>query len=379
MSINIPFLDLARELVPIKNELKNKMDDIIFNKCNFILGKELEVFEQNFAKYIGIDYCVGVANGTDAIEMAVQALGLKSHDEIITQANTYVATCFGVTNNNIKLKLVDIDADTYQIDLDELEKKITDKTKVVIVVHLTGSCCNMDRLMYIINKNNLILIEDCAQSHGAYYNDKRLGSFGLLTTHSFYPGKNLGAFGDGGAICTSNYELYHKLQKMRNNGSIEKYKHEIFGRNSRLDTLQAAILDIKLSRLDENNQKRRNNSELYHTLLKNISDIKLPKVEDKCTPVYHLFIIRAYKRDELRKYLEHHNIGVGIHYPICISNLKCYENYFDGKYSNAGKYKNAEKNSNNILSLPMFPDLTREEITNVCDRIKDFYALECPL
>lgn len=376
---HIPFLDLARELVPIKDELKTKMDDIIFNKCNFILGKDLEVFEQNFAKYIDSAYCVGVANGTDAIEMAVQALGLKDDDEIITQANTYVATCFGVTNNNIKLKLVDIDAESYQIDLDELEKKITTKTKVVIVVHLTGSCCNMDRLMSIIDKHNLLLIEDCAQSHGAYYNNKRLGSFGLLSTHSFYPGKNLGAFGDGGAICTSNYELCHKLQKMRNNGSIEKYKHEIYGRNSRLDTLQAAILDIKLTRLDDNNEKRRNNANLYRTLLEKISDIQLPKIEVGCVPVYHLFIIRAYRRDDLKKYLEERGISVGIHYPICISNLKCYENYFDGKYSNAGKYKNAEQNSNSILSLPMFPDLTIDEITRVCKIITDFYALECPL
>lgn len=368
----IPFLDLSREIAPMKDDLITKMNNIVFERTDFILGKDLEVFEQNFANYITSEYCVGVANGTDALEMAVQSLDLKEDDEIITQANTYVATCFGVTNNNIRLKLVDVDADTYQMDLDELEKKITDKTKVIIVVHLTGSCCNMERLMSIVEQNDLILIEDCAQSHGAYYNNKRLGSFGVMSTHSFYPGKNLGAFGDGGAICSSNYELTHKLRKIRNNGSIEKYKHEIFGRNSRLDTLQAAVLDIKLQHLDVNNEKRRKNAQLYCELLKHVGEIQLPKIEEGCIPVYHLFIVRAYKRDELRKHLEENGVSTGIHYPISISNLKCYENYFEEKC------ERAEKNSENILSLPMFPDLTAEEITKVCDLVIDFYIKDCP-
>ena len=182
-----------------------------------------------------------------------------------------------------------------------LEKNITKKTRVIIIVHLTGSCCNMERLMSIVKKHDIILLEDCAQSHGAFFNGKRLGSFGLLSTHSFYPGKNLGAFGDGGGICTSDAELNHKIKKIRNNGSIEKYVHEIFGRNSRLDTLQAAILDIKLKHIDKNNEKRRKNAKLYCKLLQNIKEIQLPVIENGCDPVYHLFIIRAYKRDELKK------------------------------------------------------------------------------
>ena len=373
MSGSIPFLDLKRELIPIKEEIKTKIEELFFEKTNFILGKELELFENNFAQYIDVKYCVGVANGTDAIEIAVNALNLNNDDEIITQANTYVATCFGVTNNNIKLKLVDIDEDTYQMNLDELEKKITNKTKVIIVVHLTGSCCNMDKLIKIVDKYNLILIEDCAQSHGALFNNKKLGSYGILSTHSFYPGKNLGALGDGGAICTNNKDLYDKIQKIRNNGSIEKYKHEIFGRNSRLDTIQASILDIKLRNLDNNNSKRRKNAELYCELLKSVSEIHLPKIENGCLPVYHLFIIRSVKRDKLKEYLEDNNVGVGVHYPISISNLKCYENYFEEKY------ENAEKNSKNILSLPMYPDLTEEEIKTVCDLIKHFFIMEFPL
>jgi dTDP-4-amino-4,6-dideoxygalactose transaminase len=371
MSI-IPFLDLKREIIPIKKEILEKIDEIVFSKTNFILGEELEIFEKNFAKYIDVDYSIGVANGTDALEIAIKSLDLDSEDEVLTQANTYVATCFGITNNNIKLKLIDIDKDTYQINLDELERKITSKTKVIIIVHLTGSCCNMEKLMQIVEKYNLILIEDCAQSHGAYFNNKRLGSFGLLSTHSFYPGKNLGAFGDGGAICSNNKNFYDKIMKMRNNGSIEKYVHEIFGRNSRLDTLQAAILDIKLKYLDSNNLKRRKNADLYCELLKNIIEIKLPKIEERCIPVYHLFIVRAEKRDKLKKYLEENNVGVGIHYPISISQLKCYENYFDESY------KNAEENSKNILSLPMYPDLREDEINNICKLIIDFYIMKFP-
>lgn len=368
MAMRVPFLDLSREIKPMKETLTTKMNTIIFDQTNFILGKELETFETNFADYITQKHCIGVANGTDALEIAVQALGLNYDDEIITQANTYVATCFGVTNNDKRLKLVDIDPSTYQMDLDKLDASITDKTKVVIIVHLTGSSCNMDKLMKIVNKHNLILIEDCAQSHGAYFNNKRLGSYGLLSTFSFYPGKNLGAFGDGGAICTSDETLCETIRKIRNNGSIEKYMHDIFGRNSRLDTLQAAVLDIKLERLDANNEKRRANAVLYKSLLSGVGDIKLPEIVERCVPVYHLFIIRTDRRDELRRYLEERQIGVGIHYPICISNLACYKDYFDSHYVNA------EKNSSTILSLPMFPDLTNEEITHVCRVIKDFYS-----
>lgn len=374
---DIPFLDLKREIIPIKSDIEKVMNTIIFKNTNFILGKELNQFERNFATYTANEYCVGVANGTDALEIAVQSLDLDENDEIITQANTYVATCFGITNNNKKLKLVDIDPDTYQMDLNELERNITSNTKVVIIVHLTGSCCNMDKLMEIVKKHNLILIEDCAQSHGAYFNDKRLGSYGLLSTFSFYPGKNLGAFGDGGAICTSNVALYTRIQQIRNNGSIEKYKHEIMGRNSRLDTLQAGILDIKLSRLDDNNDKRRTNAQLYCQLLQSIHDIQLPKIEDKCIPVYHLFIIRTQQRDKLKQYLTDNGIGVGIHYPISIAKLQCYDNYFEEKYFE-DKYPHAQNNSNTILSLPMFPDLTEAEITKVCDAIKQFYILDMP-
>ena len=367
--MKVPFLDLKREIVKIKDPINDKMNEIFYEKTNFILGKELEEFENNFSKYIGVKHCIGVANGTDALEIAVKSLNLSEDSEIITQANTYVATCFGVTSNNIKLRLVDIDEDTYQMDLNKLEEKINKNTKAIIIVHLTGSCCNMNKLMKIVEKHNLILIEDCAQSHGAYFDNKRLGTYGHLSTFSFYPGKNLGAFGDGGAICTKDDRFNLKIRKIRNNGSIEKYIHEIYGRNSRLDTMQAAILDIKLKYLDENNEKRRQNALLYSKLLQDVKQIELPKIEENCVPVYHLFIIRCNNRNHLQKYLKEKNIQTGIHYPTSITKLKCYENYFNDAI------EKAINNERKILSLPMFPDLTKEEITYVCDFIKNFYKL----
>jgi len=369
----IKFLDLKSEIDEIKDEIQFKVDEIFYDKTNFILGDELSQFENNFKNYIGTNYCIGVANGTDALEIAVQSLGLDTDAEIITQANTFVSTCFGISCNKHKINLVDIQKENFHIDLDLLEKSITSKTKAIIIVHLTGSSCNMDRLMEIVNKHKLILIEDCAQSQGAYYKDKRLGTFGLLSTFSFYPGKNLGALGDGGAICTNNLNLCDKIRKIRNTGCIEKYKHELIGRNSRLDTFQAAVLDIKLKRLDMNNQKRRNIADLYRKLLKNVIEIELPKIVDGCVPVYHLFIIKCYKRDELKKYLESKNIQTGIHYPISIADLPCYKDYFD-----KSKFQNAIENSKNILSLPMYPNLPKEHVERVCKEIIDFYIYDFP-
>lgn len=374
MSLSIPFLDLSREITPIRDAIQAEFDRIAFKQTNFILGKELDEFERAFANYIGTEHCVGVANGTDAIEMAVNTLNLQSGDEIITQANTYVATCLGITNNNIngiRMKLVDCVPETYQMDLTELKKAITNKTKAVIIVHMTGACCDMDELMEIMNaRPDIVLIEDCAQSHGAKFHGRRLGTFGKMATFSFYPGKNLGAFGDGGAICTNNSELDVLLRRMRSHGSVVKYQHEICGRNSRLDTLQAAILNIKLPRLDDNNAKRRVWADLYRRLLSDVAEIELPVIVQECEPVYHLFMIRVLsgKRDELRQYMKQHGIETGIHYPCSISQTECYRSNFKG-----GNVC-AEENSRCILSLPMMPDLASEEIVHVCKTIVNFFA-----
>ena len=253
------------------------------------------------------------------------------------------------------------------MDLDLLEKSITPKTKAVIIVHLYGCSCDMDKLMKIIHKHNLILIEDCAQSHGARFKNKNLGTYGLISTFSFYPGKNLGAFGDGGSICTSDSTLYDLIKKIRNNGSVIKYHHEITGRNSRLDTIQSAILDIKLKYLDINNSKRRINADFYRKYLVDCQDVELPKIVEGCTPVYHLFVIKVNNRDKLKDFLHSKVVGVGIHYPITINKLGCYKDYFDEMYTCA------EQNSNKILSLPMYPGLLESEIIYICDLIYKFF------
>lgn len=407
----IKFLDLSSEIKDIRNEINYSITNIV-NQNNFILGKEVDYFEYNFSKYIGTNYCVGVANGTDALEIAVNVLNLDKDSEIITQSNTYVATCFGITNNNVNLKLVDVDKDTLQMDLDLLEKKITSKTKAIIIVHLTGSCCNMDKLMNIVNKYNLILIEDCAQSHGARFNNRTLGTYGLISTFSFYPGKNLGAFGDGGAICTNDVHIYNKIKMIRNNGSIIKYNHKIFGRNSRLDTIHASILNVKLKYLNHNNLKRNTNAKIYKVMIDKINEnhnlkgnISYMKLNEGCSAVYHLFIVKVKNRDKLRKFLSDYGVQTGVHYPIPIFKLECYKNYFANKYIKKGGNKyycnllnirsvrfyriknqllNHIDNENNvalklsqeILSLPMYPNLMKEKIERVCNLIKLFYIKE---
>jgi dTDP-4-amino-4,6-dideoxygalactose transaminase len=378
----VKFLDLSAEIEPIRHEIDSAINKII-NKCNFIYGEEVHEFETQFAKYINRQHCIGVANGTDALEIAIQALILNGQinaetDTIITQANTFISTCLGATYNNIDFNLIDIDQDTFQIDLLALDNSLEvmqtnpfTRPKVLVIVHLTGSSCDMNELMRIIRKYNLILIEDCAQSHGATFNGQKLGSFGDISTFSFYPGKNLGAFGDGGAICVDSPELKETISKIRNLGSIKKYHHEIIGRNSRLDTLQATILSVKLQYLDENNQKRRERVHLYNQLLSDISEIEVPKITQGCEPVYHLYMIkcRPSDRDELKKYLEDHNVGVGIHYPIPIAELKCFEitNFF---YHHV---KESIECSSRILSLPMYPNLQDKEIIEVCKLIKEFF------
>ena len=365
--MKIKFLDLKKNIEPIKKEIAEATHKVIEN-TSFIMGENVASFENNFSKYNNTKYCLGVGNGTDALEIAVKSLDLPKDSEIITQSNTFVATCLGILNNNINLRLVDCFEDNFMMDYTKLEDKITSKTKAIIVVHLYGHCANMDKIMEIANKYNLYVIEDCAQAHGCLYNNKKVGSIGDIGCFSFYPGKNLGAFGDGGGIITNNELLYNKMKLIRNIGSNKKYYHEIIGRNSRLDTIQAAVLDVKLKYLNENNNKRRIVAEKYVELLKDISGIELPKIEEYCLPVYHLFVIKTEKRDELQKYLKEKNIDTIIHYPISISELNAIKEH--------NKDTNLEislKNSKRILSLPMYPELEMHEINYVCDKIKDFF------
>lgn len=366
--MDIKFVDLKKNYLSIKDEIHAKFYSL-FDKCDFINGKSVTEFEENFAKYLGVKHFVGCANGTDALEIAVNVLDLKQDDEIIVQGNTYIATCLGPLNNNIKLVLCDIEKDTQMIDLEQLENKITEKTKAVIIVHLYGLMPDMDKVMSICEKHNLILIEDCAQAHGAEWKGKKAGTFGKLSCFSFYPGKNLGAYGDAGGIGTNTDELNDRMRIFINIGCKIKYEHELIGRNSRIDTLQASFLDVKLNHLDIWNDIRRQEATIYSKNLKDIGDIQLPVVIDGCTPVFHLYVIRTKHRDELKKYMDSKGVPCLIHYPISIGETKAMKKY----NFNLDDVKNCLINSKEILSLPMHPDLEIHEINYICDNIKKFF------
>lgn len=363
--MNIPFLDLKQSYNNIKDEINNSIQCVL-DKGNYILGEEVIKFENNFAKYCGINHFIGLANGTDALDIALQALELDNESEIIVQGNTYIATCLGVIHNNYKLVLCDCDENTYQISIDDMENKITNKTKVLILVHLYGLVSNMDEIINFCTRHNLILIEDVAQAHGAEWKEKKVGSFGLMSCFSFYPGKNLGAYGDAGGIGTNNNELNNKIRMIRNNGSIIKYQHDIIGRNSRLDTIQASILNVKLKYLDENNIKRKYNAELYNKYLDKLY-IKTPFIIENSNPVYHLFVIRAKYRDELQNYLKDKGIETLIHYPIPCGETIALKNI------NIISPINCINISKEIVSLPMYPELNEEQIKYICTNINNFY------
>ena len=366
--MKINFVDLKRNYESIKTEIQREFT-LLFDNCDFINGKKVTQFEQNFAQYLGIKHFIGCANGTDALEIAVKCLDLNCDDEIIVQGNTYLATCLGVLNNNVKLVLCDIVKETHMIDIESLKRKITPKTKAIIVVHLYGLMPNMEKIMEICKNNNLYLIEDCAQAHGATWNHQKAGNFGIISCFSFYPTKNLGAFGDGGAILTNESHLYQWIKRRANMGSIKKNYFEIIGRNSRLDTIQAAVLSEKLTLLDKHNQKRRQVAHIYNLLLQDVSEIKFVSCDECCIPVYHLYVIRAKNRDNLQSYLKERGITTLVHYPVCIGKTEAFSNV-------SFTTPICEELSNCILSLPMYPNLINQpqKIQYVVTCIKMFYG-----
>ncbi len=360
----VNFLDLKRQFDSIKIEINNKIQEVLDNS-RFILGKDVEEFEDNFAKFCDKKFCIGISSGTEALKLAIKALELKE-GEIIIPANTFVATALAISENNLKPVLVDVDKETYNIDINKIEKEITEKTVAIMPVHLYGQTCDMDPIIEIANKYNLKIIEDCCQAHGAEYKGKTV-PITDIGCFSFYPGKNLGAYGDAGAIVTNNEKLFKKIKSLRNYGSEKKYHHDIKGFNNRMDNLQAAILNIKLKKLNEWNKNRINNAELYNGLLK--ETVNIPKIDKNSNSVYHLYVIRTKKREELQKYLNEKEIFTGIHYPIPIHLLKAYS---DLGYKE-GDFPITEKYSKEILSLPMFAELTEKEIKYVCKNIKEFF------
>lgn len=325
----------------------------------YIMGKELESFEKEFAAYTGCKYCVGLNSGLDALILSVRALGLGAGDEIIVPANTYIATVLGITENSATPIFVEPD-EFYNIDAASIEAAITERTRAIMVVHLYGQAANMAAIMDVAKKYNLKVIEDCAQAHGAYNNGKMIGSFGNLGCFSFYPTKNLGAFGDSGAIVTDDESLYKQMKMLRNYGSMVKYHNEISGVNSRLDEIQAALLRVKLKHLEELNGERRRIAYRYLTGIAN-EKLVLPACREGSTHVYHQFVVRTRDRDAFQHYLEEKGIKTVIHYPIPPHLADCYQQL---GYT-AGSFPIAEQYAKEVLSLPMFNGMTDEEIEYV--------------
>ncbi len=332
----------------------------------YILGKRCEQFEQEFAAYVGTPYCVGVANGLEALQIALMALGVGKGDEVITVSNSAVATALAITNAGATPVFVDID-EYYHMDVHKIEQAITSKTKAILPVHLFGQLANIGEICAIARRHGLKVVEDACQAHGAESAGRKAGAFGDIGCFSFYPTKNLGAYGDGGAITTHSREIYEQCKKLRNYGQSSRYLHDIKGVNSRLDELQAAVLSEKLKMLPLLIKRRNKNAELYLRELKNIPALALPKKRKDSTHAFHLFVIQTERRDELHTYLKNQGIETQIHYPVPIHKQRCYAEF------NSLSLPVMEDTAKKILSLPIHPFLTEEEVIEVCKAIKQFF------
>lgn len=357
--------DFKKEYKALKPEI-DKAVMKTFENGWYILGKEVEEFENEFAEYIGTKNCIGVANGLEALQISLMALGIGKGDEVITVSNTAVATTLAITNIGAKPVFVDVD-EYYLMDVTKIEEKITSKTKAILPVHLFGQMANMAQIKRIAKKHKLKIVEDACQAHGAAQKGKKAGSIGNLGAFSFYPTKNLGAYGDGGAITTNSRKLYELCKMLRNYGQKNRYQHEIKGLNSRLDEVQAAILRQKLKHLDSFVIKRNNMAKIYHQNLKDINQIKLPESMKDNYHSFHLYVIQAENRDKLMLFLSENGVQALIHYPIPIHKQNCYIQY------KKDLLPKTERFSKNILSLPIHPFIKEQEIIKISNLVKGFY------
>lgn len=362
----IPFLNLFVLNERFRLEVEEGIRRVL-NRGWYILGEEVQKFEEEFADYCGVKHCVAVGNGFDALSLILRAMSFEKGDEVIVPANTYIATILSISENGLQPVLVEPNVKSYNIDPSKIEEKITNRTRAIIVVHLYGQVANMDEIYRIAEKHGLIVIEDAAQAHGAVYNGKRTGSLGYAAAFSFFPGKNLGAFGDGGAITTNDDDLAYKLKAYRNYGSHVKYVHDLKGVNSRLDEIQAAILRVKLKYLERDNEKRRLIAEYYRTHIRN-DRFSLPIVEngDRMSHVWHLFVLRTKERERLRDYLLHNGIETLIHYPIPPHRQRAYEEWCEMSLSVS------EQVHREVLSIPLHPALTWEEVEYIVQVLNDY-------
>lgn len=369
-AVKIPLIDLVRQYKGIEGEIKEVLNSV-FEKGVFILGENVEKFEKEIADYCGTSYAVGVASGSDALELSLKALDIKEGDEVITTPFTFIATAEAVCANGATPVFVDIELDTYNIDPSLIEKRITKKTKAIIPVHLFGHPADLDIILPIAKKYNLKIIEDCAQAIGAAVDSKVVGGFGDVGCFSFFPSKNLSGYGDGGMVVTNNKELYDKIRMLRVHGAINKYDHQLQGRNSRLDELQAAILRIKLKYLDKWNEQRRKNAKRYDELFDSFKlglGLIKPVEHKRVKHVYNVYSVRTKNREGLKDYLASNQISTAIYYPIPLHLQKVYK--FLGYKE--GDFPNSEKAARGILALPIFAQLKREEIDFISKCIYDF-------
>jgi len=365
--MRIPLVDLKRQYEEMESEIMSAMRRV-FESARFVKGEEVCFFENEFAEFVGAKYCIGVGNGTDALELALQALGIGSGDKVVTVPNTFIATTEAITRIGAEILLADIDKRTYTIDPKSLSEIVrgNKNAKAVIPVHLYGMPCDMDPIMEFANEYGLKVINDAAQAHGALYKGHSIVSYGDVSCYSFYPGKNLGAYGDAGAVVTDDPEIAEKIRMLADHGRKEKYVHEMEGRNSRLDTLQAAVLRVKLKYLKKWNERRSQIADRYKKNLHGCENIVLPYVPEYATPVWHLFVVQllGVDRDKVMNKMREKGIGVGIHYPIPLHRQPAYKGRLD-HYS----FPEVEEISKRILSLPIYPEMTDEMVDYVSEQL----------
>ncbi len=368
--MNVKIFNLEQDHREIKDELIGAFAEALTNG-EFILGKEVSAFEEAFASYIGVKYAVGVGSGTDALRIGGLSLDIKAGDKFITTPNSYVASAMALSVHGLIPCFCDIETETYNMDPEKLADILKKEKgiKLCIPVHLYGQSCKLDKILDICRQYNVHVMEDACQSHGALHNGKKTGSFGDVAAFSFYPTKNLGCYGDGGIVVTDSEVIYNKLIMLRNYGQSDKHAHDIEGFNSRLDEVQAKLLSIKLTHLDNWNEKRRRNADIYKKGLRDLPVI-LPDEAPWAYHVYHLFVIRSKERDDLRKYLSECGVTTLIHYPTPIHLQKVYRSLG----LRIGSFPIAESVAKEIISLPMYPSLTEEEIVYICRCIRKFYT-----
>jgi dTDP-4-amino-4,6-dideoxygalactose transaminase len=367
--MKVPFIDLKQNYLSVRTEVLEEVEDV-FESTEYILGPKVKAFEEAFAKFQNVDFCCGTSSGTDANHLCLWGLGIAPGDEVIMPTNTFIATAWGATLCGAVPVFADCEVESYNIDPGLIEEKITSRTKAIVAVHLYGQSADLDAIKVIADKHGLHLVEDAAQAHAAEYKDQKVGGLGDAASFSFYPGKNLGAYGEAGAVTTNNAALALKIKMIREHGSKEKYKHVLLGHNYRMEGIQAAVLGVKLKYLKKWSHQRRSNAALYKKYLADVKELRLPEEMKYAKHAYHLFVIKARKRNELQFFLKSRQIDAALHYPVPLHLQPC----FASLGYQEGDFPVSESHSQSCLSLPMFPEITEEQIRYVADQIKFFYS-----